>query len=85
MKVADMCEDRLELTYEELVTNFSEVCPAVFSFLDHKPLPARTIKKWSSSFSKTVRTPLYRMISNWNVVCREAPPDVQVWLNPEDI
>ena len=80
-----MCEDRLELTYEELVTNFIEVCPAVFSFLDRKPLPTRTIKKWSSSFSKMGRTPLHRMLSNWNSVCREAPSDIQVWLNPEDI
>lgn len=84
-KVADMCEDRLELTYEELVTNFIEVCPAVFSFLDRKPLPIRTIRKWSSSFSKLGRTPIHRMLSNWNAVCREAPSDIQVWLNPEDI
>ena len=85
MKVAAMCEDRLELTYEELITNFSEVCPALFSFLSLTPLPRRTVTKWSSAFSKANRTPLHRMVSNWNVVCREAPSDIQMWLNPEDI
>jgi len=86
VKVATMCEDRLELSYEELMTDFSSLSPQLFSFLGSPPLSEEETSRWDSALRlKAVGRSLRNVIANWYSVCAEAPQDIKPWLDPEAI
>ena len=86
VKVAAMCEDRLELSYEELMTDFSSLSPQLFSFLGRPPLSAEETSRWDSALRlKADGLSLRNVIANWYSVCAEAPTDIKPWLDPEAI
>ena len=86
VKVATMCEDRLEISYEELMLNFSSVCPHLFSFLGCEAISQRAMKHWDSVLRlKVSGLSLRNVVSNWYSVCAEAPLDVRPWFDPEAI
>lgn len=83
-KVSTMCEDRLEISYEEFMLNFSSVCPHIFSFLGREVIPPEAVKHWESVLRlKGAELSLRNVISNWYSVCAEAPLDIKPWLDSE--
>lgn len=83
MKVATMCEDRLEFSYEELIQGFEGLSPHLFEFLGLGPVPRRMVQKWVKRFKVRQGRPLKGVIANWRSLCANAPSDIQPYLDPE--
>ena len=86
IKVAMMCEDRLEISYEELMLDFSSVCPHLFSFLGRETIPDRIVKHWDAVLRlKSSKLSLRNVVSNWHSACAKAPSDIRAWFDSEAI
>jgi len=86
LKVATMCEDRLEISYEELMLDFSSVCPHLFSFLGCETISKQTVKHWDKVLRlKSSKLSLRNVVTNWYSVRAEAPSDIRSWFDPEAI
>jgi hypothetical protein len=85
MKVADMCDDRLEISYEELLLNFRELSSHLFSFLGSSPVSRSLVNKWARRFRACKGRPLSSVIANWSSLCAEAPLDIRPFLDPRAI
>lgn len=84
IKTAQICDDRLEILYEELVLDFPSVCSQLFSFLGCESFSKDIIGKWSTVLKlKNGDIPVSSIVSNWYSVCSEAPSDIKPLLDSE--
>ena len=84
IKTERMCEDRLEISYEEFVLDFPSVCPHISSFLGCDSFSRNIIDKWSTVLKlKNGDMSVSRIVSNWHLVCEEAPSDIKPYLDSE--
>lgn len=80
-KSASMCDDRLEVGYEELVGNFYRTSEEILRFLD-LPLNHHWSVRWTRYFQELESVPLRRMIANWDSLCSQLPPDLKELADP---
>lgn len=79
-KIAMLCDDRLEINYLELITNYPKVMEGVFAYLELSPLPGvrpgvRRLKNRS----------LRDRVLNFEAARREVPSDVRMFFDADDL
>lgn len=83
MKVANMCDDRLEFSYEEMIRNFGAVSKHLWPFLGLSAPPKSVVNKWVRRLRTYQGRPLRGVVANWAKLCADAPSDIRPYLDPK--
>jgi hypothetical protein len=80
-KIRAACEDRLEIQYSEIVTDYQGVMRRVFDHIELPELPVLV----KSEYLRLTNRPLPKRVSNWTELLCQVPKQVRELMEAEDL